>query len=224
MPDKLIRKGFNILEEAEEIRQKKQTDQPQKESIDFIRSRLIYAIPMHKYPDVPRYFASNIWRDLLLKTREFPKHEFQDDISELRQEVNTLKLMVKSLNKTIESSNSTIDELSKEIRQKQEAPQIRETYLDNICKAYTEMVIKIDVVKEIYIIEENNVITCWTIIEAEPFDSNLRAPIYDAQVKIYQEIEKGIALDFHVLNLSELNDRKELKNILPPNSSLIWQR
>jgi len=216
MPDKPIKKGYNILEEAEEIRQKRQPDQPYKESIDLIQRQLIDKLRMQPHA-VPKYFAYNIWRELLLKTREFPKHEFQDDISELRQEVDNLKLMVKSLTKTIE-------ELSEEIRQRQAIRQTTETSLDNLCNAYTEMVSKIDIVKKIFVVETKNALTCWTIIDAEPFDSELRAPIYDAQVNIYQEMKEDLALDFHVLNLSELHDRQELESILPPGAKLVWQR
>ncbi len=78
--------------------------------------------------------------------------------------------------------------------------------------------------KKIFVVETNNGLLCWTIIDAEPFDSTLREPIYDAQVKIYKEMKEDLALDFHVLNLSELHDRQELESILPPSAKLIWQR
>jgi len=224
MPNKPIRKGFDILEEAEEIRRKQQTGQPRKEFVELAQSQLISAFLIHWRAGMPKYSASDVWRELLIKTREFPKHEFQDDISELRQEVDNIKLMVKSLTTSIESSNKTIDELSKEIRQKYAIRQEGKTSLDNLCNSYVEIVSKIDIVKKIYVIEANNTLTCWTIIDAEPFDSELRAPIYDAQVKIYQEMKEGFAFDFHVLNLSELHDRQELESILPPSANLIWQR
>ncbi len=224
MPDKPIRKGFNILEEAEEIRQKQQTDQPHKESIDLIQSQLIYALRMRRHTDLPRYFSSNIWRDLLLKTREFPKHEFKDDISELRQEVDTLKLEVKSLAQRLESSNLEIVELSKKISKENSIRQATTASLDKLCNAYVEMVSKVEIVKKIFVVETQNGLVCWTIIDTEPFDSALCEPIYDAQVNIYQEMKENLALDFHVLNLSELHDRKELESILPPSAKLVWQR
>ena len=93
-----------------------------------------------------------------------------------------------------------------------------------LCNAYVEIVSKIGIVKKIYVVDTSNGLFCWTIIDAEPFDSDLRAPIYDAQVKLYQEMEEDMALDFHVLNLSELHDKQELKSILPPSAKLVWQR
>ena len=148
MPDKPIRKGFNIVEEAEDIRQKQLTRQPHKESIDLIQSQLFYAFRMQRYTNVPRYFASDIWRELLEKTRKFPKHEFQDDISELRQEVDTLKLEVKSLVKRLESSNLEIVELSKKISKENSIRQATTASLDKLCNSYIEMVSKVEIVKK----------------------------------------------------------------------------
>ncbi|GAH40760.1 unnamed protein product [marine sediment metagenome] len=125
--------------------------------------------------------------------------------------------MVRSLTKTIE-------ELSEEIRQRQAIRQTTETSLDNLCNAYTEMVSKIDIVKKIYIVVTTNGLVCWTIVDTEPFDSTLLEPIYDAQVKIYRQMESTSALDFHVLNLSEFYHRQELENVLPPSAKLVWQR
>jgi len=224
MPDKPIRKGFDILEAAEEIRQSQPPLQPNNMPSKITQKYITDIRRISLSIGMPKYTTFDVWRELLAKTRNFPKPEFRDDISELRQEVDTLKLMVKSLTKTIESSNRTIDELSKEIRQKQTIRQTGETSVDKLCNAYVKMVSKIDIVKEIYVILTNNVLTCWTIIDAEPFDSALLEPIYDAQVEIYREKKDDLALDFHVLNLSELHDRQELESILSPSAKLVWQR
>jgi len=208
MPDKSIRKGFNILEEVEKIHQKQPTGQPPKESIDLIQSQWIYALRMRSSADLLRYFPSNIWRDLLVKTREFPKHEFQDDISELRQEVDNLKLRVKSL----------------ESRQRYAIRQTGETSLNMLCDAYVKEVSNIEIARRIYIVDTSNGLTCWTIVDTEPFDSTLLEPIYDAQVKIYRQMENTSALEFHVLNLSELRNIQDLESILPSSAKLVWQR
>jgi len=219
-----MRKGFYILEAAEEIRQKQQTGQPHKEYVNLIQSQLIDSLRMQSRSYMSRYFASTIWRDLLVKTRKFPKPEFLDDISELRQEVDTLKLMVKSLTERLESSNLEIAELSKKISKENSIRQATTASLDNLCNAYIEMVSKIEIVKKIYIVDTSNGLLCWTIVDAEPFDSTVLEPIYDAQVKIYRQMESTSALDFHVLNLSELHDSKELESVLPPSAKLVWQR
>ncbi len=224
MPSEPIRKGFDILEAAEEIQQKHLNRQPHKKSIDLAQSHLINAFRIQRSTYVSPYSAYNIWRELLMETRKFTKSEFLDDISELRQEIDTLKLIVKSFTKTLASSNKTIEELSKEFHQKQTIRQKVETSLDKLCNAYIEMVSKIEIVKKIYIVDTSNGLLCWTIVDAEPFDSTLLEPIYDAQVKIYKEIKEDLVLDFHVLNLSELHDRQELESILPPSAKLVWQR
>lgn len=159
-----------------------------------------------------------------MKTRNYPKPEFRDEISELRQEVDTLKVMVRSLTKDLESSKLIIDELSRQFRDKRPIRLKGRTHLEELCNAYIKMVSKIKILKKIYIVANDSDFQCWTIIDAEPFNSELRAPIYDAQLKIYQDMKEGMALDFHVLNLSELHDRQELESILPPSANLVWQR
>lgn len=224
MPDQPVRKGFDILEEAEKIHQKQVTGQPRKEFIRLAPSHLIFSLRLQRPIDVSEYLPLKIWRELLVKTREFPKPEFLDDISELRQEVDTLKLEVKSLAKRLESSNLEIAQLSKKIIKENAIRQATTVSLDKLCNAYVEMVSKIDIVKKIFVVETQNGLVCWTIIDTEPFDSTLLEPIYDAQVKIYRQMESTSALDFHVLNLSELHDSKELESVLPPSAELVWQR
>jgi len=224
MPSKPIRKGFDILEVAEEIRSSKQPPQYQNRAFDLIESQLISELREQWHIGSHEHFASAIWRDLLLKTRNYPKPEFRDEISELRQEVDTLKVMVRSLSKNLESSKLIIDDLSKQILDKRPIRLKGRTHLEELCNAYIKMISKIKILKKIYIVVNDSDFQCWTIIDAEPFDSAIRKPIYDAQIRIYQEMEDDLALDFHVLNLSELADRQELESILPHNAKLVWQQ
>jgi hypothetical protein len=224
MPDRPIRKGFDILEVAETIRQHQFSGRRSSELFDVAGKDIVSTFRSSFDIEVSKYPVLNIWLEMLSKARTFPAPQFKDDIAELHQEVDTLKLMVKSLTKTLESSNKTIGELSKEIWQRQTIRQRAEASLYKLCNAYVEMVSKIEIVKKIYVVETSNGLLCWTIIDTEPFNSTLCEPIYDAQVKIYKEMKEDLALDFHVLNLSELHDRKELESILPPSAKLVWQR
>ena len=217
MPSKPIRKGFNILETAEEIRSSKQPPQYQNRAFDLIESRLISELREQWHIGSQEHFASAIWRDLLLKTRNYPKPEFRDEISELRQEVDTLKVMVRTL-------TNTTTGLSKENKDIREYLHTTETYIDNLCKSYIQILNSIEIAKELYTTYTNSGIICWTIVDTEPFNSNLLEPIYNAQVDIYTKMESTLALDFRVLNLKELNNSKELLNILPPSAKLIWRR
>ncbi len=225
MPDKPNSKRLDILEEVEIITRQKPTPPYHKESIYSIDNIFTSALRLRvQWHSEPKYLVSNIWRELLEKTRNYPKTEFRDDISELRQEVDTLKLMIKSLTKNIESSNKIIDDLSREIHQEHAVLQTTSTSLKSLCNGYVKIVRNIEIVKAIYFVDNIHGLSCWTIIDSEPFDSELRAPIYDAQLKIYQDMKEGMALDFHVLNLSELHDRQKLESILPPSANLVWHR
>jgi len=224
MLNKPIRKRFDILEAAEEIQANKQPPRYTNRSFNLIESRLITELLEQWQIGSRKYSTFDIWRDILSKTRNYPKPEFRDEISELRQEVDTLKVKVRSLTKNLESSTLIIEELSKQIRDKHPTYPKEQTHLDELCNAYIKMVSKFKILKKIYIVVNDNNFQCWTIIDAEPFDSAIRKPIYDAQIKIYQKMQEDIALDFHVLNLSELAYRQELESILPPSAKLIWQR
>lgn len=219
-----VRKGFDILEATEEIRGSKQLPLYPNRTSNLIERRFIAELREQWRIGSQKYFASAIWRDLLLKTRNYPKPEFRDEISELRQEVDTLKVMVRSLTKNLESSKLIIDELSRHVLAKRPIRLKVQTHLDKLCNAYIKMVSKIKILKKIYIVTNDTDFQCWTIIDAEPFDSAILKPIYDAQIKIYQEMQEDLALDFHLLNLSELVDRQELESILPPSAKLVWQR
>lgn len=217
MTSKPIRKGFDILEVAEEIRSIKQPPQYNRSSFEFIESRLAIGLPEQWQIRSRKYLASAIWRDLLLKTRNYPKPEFRDDFSELRQEVDKLKVTVISLTKTI-------GKLSKENKDILEYSHATETYIDSLCKTYIQTINSIEIVKELYTTQTDSGIICWTIVDAEPFNSTILEQIYNAQVYIYSKMESTLALEFRVVNLKELNDSKKLLNILPPSAKLIWQR
>ena len=217
MPSKPIRKGYDILEVAEEIRSSKQPPQYQNRAFDLIESRLISELREQWHIGSHEHFASAIWRDLLLKTRNYPKPEFRDDVSELRQEVDKLKVMVISL-------TNTIGKLSKENKDVRKYSHNTETYIDSLCKTYIQKIKDFEIAKELYTSQNDSGIICWAIVDTEPFNSTLLEQIYDAQVYIYSKMENTLALEFRVVNLKELNNYNDLLNFLPSSAKLIWQR
>lgn len=223
-PDKPTQKGFNILEEAEKIHQRSIPSKFHGEPSDVMAKYLLSSFRMSFESHTHRHSAYNTWLNLLSKTRTFPPPQFKDEVTELRQEVDTLKVMVRSLTKKVESSNIIIDERSKRLSEKYPTRRKEDTYLEKLCNHYIKLVSTVDIVKSIYIVVNDTDLQCWTIIDAEPFETTLRKPIYNAQIKIYQQMQGDLALDFHVLNLSELTDRSELEGILPPSAKLVWQR
>lgn len=98
------------------------------------------------------------------------------------------------------------------------------TDIDGLCREYVDEVRNIKAVREILVVEEEEVTTIWTIIKAPPFEDSLREPIYTAQLHVLRSLEQDIPLDFYVLNESELPADEKLSEIIPSNARCIWQR
>jgi len=208
MQNRNIKKGFDIINEVEEIARTHTTGTSRKELTRY-------------YTDIA--ISLNVWHNILTQTRKFQRTEYIDDINELRRELDVLKLNFKTLSKRLESSDF-ITYLCQKINEKNSVHVLSSDVPHNLCNSYIEMVSKIDIVKEIYYSYVNNVINCWTIIDAEPYDIVIREPIYNAQVEIYKKLGDDLSFDFHILNLSELHDQQKLNEILPQNANLIWRR
>ncbi len=101
---------------------------------------------------------------------------------------------------------------------------IATTDIDRLCREYVDKVSDISAVREVLVVEEEEVTTIWTIIKAPPFEDSLREPIYTAQLQILRSLGQDIPLDFYVLNESELPADEKLSEIIPSNARCIWQR
>jgi len=207
IPGKVMRKKPDVLDEVEKIQQ-----------------RQIQYDPNAFSSFSGKYLSSHIWLELLSRTRTFASPQFRAEIDELRHEIDTLKLMVKSLTGKVESSNNRVDEVSKTILHKYNIRQKGNPSLSELCNAYVEIVSKIEITQEVYIVDTSSGPVCWTIVDSEPFDSTILEPIYQAQIQMYRETTGNSELEFHVLNLSELLDRQDQVSILPPDAELVWQR
>ena len=98
------------------------------------------------------------------------------------------------------------------------------TDIDKLCEEYVDEVSDIKAVREILVVEEEDVTTIWTIIKATPFEDSIREPIYAAQLQILRSLEQDIPLDFYVLNESELLADEKLTDIIPSHARTIWRR
>ena len=96
--------------------------------------------------------------------------------------------------------------------------------IDTICAEYLAEITEIESLREILVVEEEEVTTVWTIIKAPPFDDSVREPIYAAQLNIMRSLEQDIPIDFYILNESELPSDKKLSDIIPCNARSIWRR
>ncbi len=100
---------------------------------------------------------------------------------------------------------------------------IATTDIDRLCREYVDKVSDINAVREVLVVEEEEVTTIWTIIKAPPFEDSLREPIYTAQLQVLRSLEQDTPLDFYVLNESELPADEKLSEIIPSNARCIWQ-
>lgn len=98
------------------------------------------------------------------------------------------------------------------------------TDVEQLCQHYVNRVSAIDIVREVLLVETDEITTVWTIIDAPPFEDSVREPVYQAQLQILRELEGDTVLDFYVLNVSELPKKEKLERIVPPDARLLWRR
>jgi hypothetical protein len=96
--------------------------------------------------------------------------------------------------------------------------------VEELCQDYLSMVNTFEIVKQILIVEDEEGFTIWTIIEAEPFDDSQRKPIYQAQINMLRQMKEDIPIDFHILNASECSNLEDLRDVIPSNAKIFWQR
>jgi hypothetical protein len=87
---------------------------------------------------------------------------------------------------------------------------------------YLKRMKKIDIVQEVRCVEDKGGITIWTIISAPPFEYDLRDPIYDAQIEVFQRLDRPV-VDFRVLNVREYPE-DSLTKVVPTNVQSMWKR
>ena len=177
-------------------------------SADPLKWTLPKSPHMRSVISLPQNALSELWDGVLFMGHDVPVVEIVDEVS--RQEFESLCDRVEALEQVV---------FKKQI--------ITELELDTIfklCTAYIEAIRSMDIVVKVMVTEAEDVTTCWTIIDAPPFEDSLREPIYAAQVNILSSLEDEISVDFHVLNIAELSEPAELNNIIPPNAGIVWQR
>lgn len=98
------------------------------------------------------------------------------------------------------------------------------TSVAQLCEDYVNSIRTLKIVREVLLVEAEEITTIWTIIAAPPFEDSFREPIYKAQLHILRSLGDDKSLDFYVLNVLELPDGEELADVLPSNAKLLWQR
>lgn len=162
---------------------------------------------MRSVISLPQNTLSELWEGVLFMGHDVPVVEIVDEVS--RQEFESLCDRVEAIEQVV---------FKKQI--------ITELELDTIfklCNAYIEKISSMDIVDKVILVDDEDVTTCWTIIDALPFDDSLREPIYEAQLEILRSMDDDVPLDFHVLNIAELPDPEKLEQIIPSDAQTIWQ-
>lgn len=215
----VFKKQPDILDEVERIVQKRGSTKGIPLELRPTPRRFPRVSPQYVFRT--RMQLVDYWDEIMAKIRDIPQTEFLDEITEMRREIDTLRYRTESVKQELSSCKQTIDELCKEVYGRAST---KLASVGELCKAYVEIVSGINIVRQVFLSETNNIATIWTIIDATPFEDSLRTPIYDAQVKILSTLKEDIPLDFYVVNVSELSEGEELEGITPSNAKLVWER
>lgn len=87
---------------------------------------------------------------------------------------------------------------------------------------YVNKLKEIDVVQEIRSYQDEDCITIMALVTTAPFDDLARAPVYEAQLDVIQEVDQPV-VDFRVINLMELSGRS-VADVLPSEGRVLWKR
>lgn len=218
------KKDFNILEAVDEIVREK---------------RLGRGMP-NEYREYPRlsgrprtsrlYLRGSspieYWREYLLRTRATSHFQVLEELSDIPVEVSLLRDQVRLLIDEQARLDKAINEVRRRLGGKITAEMTQQANLINgICKVYVDLVSPIQVVKQVLVIDDGGITSIWTVIDAPPYEDQLRMPIYEAQLQLLRLVgEEDIPLDFLVINVSELPDNQELASTVPQNAKIFWQR
>jgi len=195
----------SILEEAERIVRKKGFPERATSTIPLGYKQIFRVSP----PEVWTQYL-DYWNKILTRARYTPPVEFVDEFASMKSEIDTLRNRVKLL--------------EKEVYEKLPIEQTKLISVNELCKAYIEIVSAFDIVHKVLLVEDEDVATIWTIIDAPQFEDSFRTPIYEAQLKILRSIKEDLLLDFHVLNVSELSEEQNIDDIIPSSYDVLWQR
>lgn len=225
MPESLAKKAPNIWKDVENILKKGQGDKARTADSEPTLYRVAKETSYTRYTELRRFLFHN-WLEILDKGRSFPSLEYRDDYTELRHDTDVLRAKIEVLSKELISTKHEVRVLLQEVLKLRAHENTETTTINDACKAYIEEVKNLDVALKVLLSksEDENVYIIWTIIEAPPFDDDLRIPIYEAQLKILKSLKEDTFIDFHVVNLSELLENQNIEDIVPPVTDILWQR
>ena len=164
-----------------------------------------------------KYTASGIpgvgetWPQMVSVIRESrkPVAVVDDEVTQLKGEIQDLRIRVNSLEEKVAHWEATI---------------ARSADVQGLCEGFVKIVSAVDIIQQVYLTEAENLATIWTVIDAPPFEDNLRKPVYEAELEILRMSEDDVRLDFDMLNIQELPKPTDIANVIPKNAKLVWRR
>lgn len=205
---------IRVIREAEEIILRK--PEPETE-LDYEHATNIFQY-ISKY-----YSEKSNWDSLISIVRNLPKSKTPvNEITKLQRDVKFLKLQVIKLQQQLKEyeiavSSSTNDEklgLKKKIDAQNRFVQAT--------KQYTEMVKKLPIVEKIYLVDQQNTGTIYTVINADAFNDAVTTPLFDAQIGVLKTLDQAISIDFRIINIKEIPPQTNVEDIIPKVANLIF--
>lgn len=211
-------RDFDIQDAADGILQKKDfaksVPPPAIKRFHFYAKAIRDQVHSARTSSLLRYY----WQSTLIEPHELRRIEFIDTTGELSRDManlrNEVETEIADLRERVESVEHELASIRKS----------RVAIIDELCRAYVQIVNSINEVVKVLLVEDEDVAEIWTIIDAPPFEDQLRIPVYDAQLETLRSSQVEIPVEFHVLNLLEISDKRALERIIPPHARLIWQR
>ena len=90
-----------------------------------------------------------------------------------------------------------------------------------LAEKFAGLALALPQVQQVLLEETDEGPTIWTIINAEPFDSSFRDPVYEAEAEALRSVNGGLA-DFRLLNTREYE--RGVEDLLPTSPSKVWKR
>ena len=90
-----------------------------------------------------------------------------------------------------------------------------------LAEKFAGLALALPQVQQVLLEETEEGAAIWTIIDAAPFDSTFREPVYAAEAEALRSIDGGLA-DFRLLNTREYEPAQS--DLLPKSPSRVWNR
>lgn len=114
-----------------------------------------------------------------------------------------------------------VEELSAELSREIAEAVLKNIGLPELCRIYVELVRQIPEVQRVYLRAEDNSGCILTLIDAPPFERQVRNRVYEAQQAVLERVISG-PIEFRLINVREVHD--DLSQIVPSDSTILYPK